>query len=227
MTPPLPTTATTAKQTAAKAAKTRAANQAEQETRYIPLDAYAKLTPAILPNLPDSQISEELLQHFHDLGMTSDEIKAVAGQWLITQAELAQFNAKQNQATQAELDRIELQTAKLAAQMEACILQRGQVTTKAILIATPDRLLEFIDYYEAELDDLYPTLTEFDPGTMSPQRLEAMDQWDRLNRYLWECKQQAGTGPVTLQVLTNQNLNDELQRINRHPMKPRKEARTP
>jgi hypothetical protein len=206
---PLPTTVTTAKQTAAKAAKTRRANTELQASSPPPTNAVIpKPTPAHIPDLTDAQISAELLDHFQALGMTRQQIRAVASTWLITQAELQHWETKLDHADTLERARIDRETAKLAAQMEACILQHGQVKTMAIRNASPERLLQFTDYYEAELDDLYPTLTTAQDDT--PEQAELRATWDRLNTYLWECKQATGSNAVTLQAYTGQNLEAEL-----------------
>jgi len=183
---PLPTTVTTAK-------ATRTRRTAEETADSQPSNAVIpKPKPHQLLDIPDSEISQEILEYFHQLGMGRDEIKACASQWLVTQAEVRQWEAKLDAADQAERERIDRETAKAAAQMNACILQHGQVKTMAIRQATPEKLLDFIDYYEAELDDLYPRIHD----EQAPDRAEVLDQWHRLNGFLWECKVQAGmTGP--------------------------------
>lgn len=197
---PLPTTVTTAK-------ATRTRRTAEETADSQPSNAVIpKPKPHQLLDIPDSEISQEILEYFHQLGMGRDEIKACASQWLVTQAEVRQWEAKLDAADQAERERIDRETAKAAAQMNACILQHGQVKTMAIRQATPEKLLDFIDYYEAELDDLYPRIHD----EQAPDRAEVLDQWHRLNGFLWECKVQAGMTPVTLQVLTDQSLEQVL-----------------
>lgn len=203
---PLPTTVTTAKQTAAKAAKTRKINREQQLADEAATSITPKVTAGKVHTIPDSEVSAEILQHFHDLGMGRDEIRACAGQWLVTQAEVQQWEAKLNTADEQERERIDLETAKAAAQINACILQHGHVRTDAIRIATPDKLLDYIDYYEQELDDLYPHIHDEHHQDWAENNRD----WNRLNTYLWECKVMAGLTPVTLQVLTNQNLEATL-----------------
>lgn len=216
----LPTTVTTAKQSTAKGRRTRQANlNAEADSQ--PSNAVIpRPTPANIPGLTDVDISHELLEYFHSHGMTRDQIRTTASTWLITQAELQQWEAKIDKADTQEQARVDRETAKLAAQMETCILQRGEVQTMAIRGATAERLLEFIDYYEAELDETYEVLHEFDTDVMTPARLEARDQWDRLNGYLWECKVQAGIHPVTLKTFTGQDLEHELDHALKEASKP-------
>lgn len=205
----LPTSATTAKQTAAERKPTRRRSQPDQgeDTGFtIPRERYTRFPPTILPDVPELEISTELLDHFRDMGMTRDQIREVAGSWLVTQAEVAQWEAKLNDGT-AQPTEAELATAKLAAQMEACILHKGTPSTPAIVEATPEQLLDFIDYYESELDATYPLLDTPD----GPQRLQALEKWRRLNGYLWECKARAGLTPATFRVLAQQDLDAKLQ----------------
>src|SRR5690606_24100948 len=134
---------------------------------------YTQFPPVILPEIPELEISMEVLDALHERGLTRDQIREVAGSWLVTQAEVAQWEAKLADGT-AQPTEAELAIAKLAAQMEACILHKGTPSTPAIVDATPEQLLDFIDYYEAELDDLYPALDQ-----EGPERLEALEKWRR------------------------------------------------
>lgn len=203
----LPTTATTAKQTASKGRKRPSKDPQSADTGFtIPRERYTQFPPVILPEVPELEISTELLDHFRDMGMTREQMREVAGSWLVSQAELAQWEAKLKDGTATPAE-AELATAKLAAQMEACILHKGTPSTPAIVDATPEQLLDFIDYYEAELDATYPLLDAED----GPARLEALEKWRRLNGFLWECKARAGLTPATFRVLAQQDLDAKLQ----------------
>lgn len=205
----LPTTATTAKQTAAKAkrAPRRKPDDAQADTGFtIPRERYTQFPPVILPEVPELEIAMEVLDALHERGLTRDQIREVAGSWLVSQAEVAQWEAKLKDGT-AQPAEAELATAKLAAQMEACILHKGTPSTPAIVDATPEQLLDFIDFYESELDATYPLLDAED----GPARLEALEKWRRLNGYLWECKARAGLTPATFRVVAQQDLDAKLQ----------------
>lgn len=205
----LPTSATTAKQTAAERKPTRRRSQPTQQedTGFtIPRERYMNAPVPILPEIPELEIAMEVLDALHERGLTRDQIREVAGSWLVTQAEVAQWEAKLKDGT-AQPTEAELAIAKLAAQMEACILHKGTPSTPAIVEATPEQLLDFIDFYEAELDAIYPLLDAED----GPARLEALEKWRRLNGFLWECKARAGLTPATFRVLAQQDLDAKLQ----------------
>lgn len=206
----LPTTATTAKQTATKAKRAprrKPTDAADDSSGFtIPRERYTQFPPVILPEVPELEIAMEVLDALHERGLTRDQIREVAGSWLVSQAEVAQWEAKLADGT-AQPTEAELATAKLAAQMEACILHKGTPSTPAILDATPEQLLDFIDYYEAELDATYPLLDTPD----GPQRLQALEKWRRLNGYLWECKARAGLTPATFAVVAGQDLGAKIE----------------
>lgn len=169
-------------------------------------------TPAphtIIDPIAEQDISNELLDTFHELGLTRQQIRDVSRQWLITKTELTMWEQKHDAATAEGKRQADREIHKLANQMAACINQRGQVTTPAILNATGQQLLDYIDYYEQELDHLYDQL-EAMHDTMHPDRLAALDQQLRLTTYLWECKTTAGLTPITYQVLTAKNLEARL-----------------
>lgn len=169
-------------------------------------------TPAphtVIDPIAEQDISNELLDTFHELGLTRQEIRDVSRQWLITKTELTMWEQKHNAAAAEGKRQADREIHKLANQMAACINQRGKVTTSAILNASGEQLLDFIDYYEQELDALYDQLEQMH-DTMHPDRLEALDQQLRLTTYLWEAKTQAGLTPVTYQVLTARNLEARL-----------------
>lgn len=202
----LPRTATTTPRPRRKPTDQPTTDQASASGFTIPRERYMNAPVPILPDIPELEISTELLDHFRDMGMTRDQIREVAGSWLVSQAELAQWEAKLADGT-AQPTEAELATAKLAAQMEACILHKGTPSTPAILDATDEQLLEFIDYYEAELDATYPLLDTED----GPARLEALEKWRRLNGYLWECKARAGLTPATFAVVAGQDLGAKIE----------------
>lgn len=138
------------------------------------------------------QISHEILDTLKNTGATLEEIRATARAWEITITELNTWEAQLQAANPTEAQRIEANIAKLAAGMERAILNRGRVTTPAILQATPEQLTDWTDYYDHELDQLYPTLATL----TGDELLEARNEFDRLAGYLWECKTQSGIGDV-------------------------------
>lgn len=138
------------------------------------------------------QISHEILDTLKDTGATLDEIRSIARAWEVTITELNTWEAHLQAANPTETNQIEANIAKLAAGMERAIHNRGRVTTPAILEATPEQLTDWIEYYDHELDQIYPTLATL----TSSELLEARNEFDRLAGYLWECKTQSGIGDV-------------------------------
>ena len=202
----LPRTATTTPRPRRKPTDQPTTDQASASGFTIPRERYTQFPPVILPEVPELEIAMEVLDALHERGLTRDQIREVAGSWLVSQAEVAQWEAKLKDGT-AQPTEAELAIAKLAAQMEACILHKGTPSTPAIVEATDEQLLEFIDFYETELDATYPLLDSED----GPARFEALEKWRRLNGYLWECKARAGMTPATFRVLAQQDLDAKLQ----------------
>ena len=145
----------------------------------------------------EEQISREILDHLHELGLEGDDLDRTARAWLITAHEIRDWKTEHEAHNKLEH---ETAVATLAAGAERAILNRGRVLTPAILEATPEQLLAFIDYYESECLTLYTTMAKLaeklDDPSESFEYLQARHKFDRLAGFLWESRTQSGVWAV-------------------------------
>lgn len=163
------------------------------------------MTPSATPNPPreaynpqaDEQTSRDILDYLSTLGLTGDDLDRTARAWLIHAREIREWKTEHEAHNQLQH---EAAVNMLAAGAERAILNRGKVLTPAILEATPEQLLSFIDYYEAECLTLYSTMAELaeklDDPTESFEYLQARHKFDRLAGFLWESRTQSGVWAV-------------------------------
>lgn len=157
----------------------------------------------------EPEISTEILTWLSERGLTGDDLTSVAKAWLCTEAEINMWAAKTNTPTTNQ-DTAAREISKLATQIETAIRQHGRIKTPALAGATPQKLLQAIDYYEHELDQLWPTYR--DSWNLTPEdRAPTLEKWTRLNSYLWEAKTVAGIPALTVSALTGETLTDRLQ----------------
>lgn len=157
----------------------------------------------------EAQITSDILDHLTNMGLTGTELHQTARAWMCTQAEINLWASQGNaHHLTTEKDKATREITKLATQMERAIINRGQVLTPSLRTATPETLLAAIDYYENQLDTLWPT---YQAATTPEERAPILEQWDRLNGYLWEAKTQAELPTVIVQVLTGTSLTNKLE----------------
>ena len=134
------------------------------------------------------------------VGWSEEEIEATARACHVTSTEILAWKEERAAKTAEERMRLEVATAVLAAGAERAILNRGRVLTDAIRDATPEQLLQFIDYYEAETDRLYREAAALADKLDDPSKcfeyLQVRHKFERLAGFLWEARTQSGVWDV-------------------------------
>lgn len=172
----------------------------------LPASFTPEKTPATTPD--DTQTSNDILDMLKTRGLIGDDLTRTAKAWLCTQAEINAWATRTNTPTTNQ-DHAEREISKLATQIEIAIRQHGHVRTPAFATMSPDKLLEAIDWYEQQLDELWPAYRD-GWQTTADEHATVLAQWTRLNTLLWEAKLTADIPTVTHQVLTGQSLASRL-----------------
>lgn len=142
---------------------------------------------------------QQFIQAFKDVGWTDAELSSLARAWNVAQTDL---QAVIGSSTPKDPHREEIRTAIIAAQMNAAIMNRFQPSTPAILNAAPGQLLDFIDFYEDELDRIYRGMIDAQKAhplgkTVGNAEWESgWAQFTRLAGFLWECQEVSGLNKV-------------------------------
>jgi hypothetical protein len=154
------------------------------------------------------EISLDILDMLKAAGLTGDALTRTARAWLCTEAEINAWAERTNTPT-TNTDHAQREICKLATQLEIAIRQHGRAQTPAFTTMPPEKLLEAIDWYQQQLDDLWPT---YDAAWTSPadEHAAILAKWTRLNTLLWEAQLTADIPTVTHQVLTGQSLASRL-----------------
>lgn len=151
----------------------------------------------------DEETSRVILECLHEAGLSGEELDRTARAWLITAREIREWRTEQEAHDKLKH---EAAVATLAAGAERAILNRGKVLTPAILEATPEQLLQFIDYYESECDRLYSETAalaeKLDDPSESFEYLQVRHKFERLAGFLWEARTQSGVWSVHHPELT-------------------------
>lgn len=171
------------------------------------------------PNTPQTtvdhptelEISHDILNLLKNAGLTGDGLTRTARAWLCTEAEINAWAERTNTPT-TNRDHAQREICKLATQLEIAIRQHGRIQTPAFATMTAEKLLEAIDWYQAQLDDLWPT---YDAAWNGPadEHAAILAKWTRLNTLLWEAQLTADIPTLTHQVLTGKSLANRLSTV--------------
>lgn len=156
------------------------------------------------------EASHDILDMLRERGLTGDDLTRTAKAWLCTEAEINMWAAKTNTPT-TDSEKAQREISKLATQIEIAIRQRGRIQTPAFTTMNPEKLLQAIDWYEQQLDDMWPAYRD-GWNTTPDEHAQTLAKWTHTNTLLWEAKLAAGVPTVTTQVLTGESLTDRLKR---------------
>lgn len=147
----------------------------------------------------------DFLMAFTKAGWAAEDVQAVGRAFHVAHEEIEAWAAKLKKGNASESE-AGFWIAVIAAGAEVALLNRGRVTTQSILAATNAELHEFIDYYEAELADLWVKLEDREGQVDVPgndhEWLLLRDRFDRLAGYLWECNQKSGVWNIAFPEAT-------------------------
>lgn len=135
----------------------------------------------------------EFLAAFTKAGWPPEDVAAVGRAFHVAHREIEEWAAK---LPKKPVDEVEKNISIIAAGAEVALKNRGRVVTPAVLEAAPAQLLDFIDFYEAELDLLWDALAARAAVVNVPGQdfawLEVRARFDRLAGFLWESRTQSG-----------------------------------
>lgn len=150
--------------------------------------------------LPSDRLATgaEFLTALERGGYQPDDIHHVARAFQVAQTEIDKWAKNARKAPRTE---VELNIQILACGAERAFLNRGKVLTPAILEADGEQLHEYIDFYEAELSDLWVRLSAREAKVPVPgndhEWLLMWHRFERLAGFLWECNTKSGVYDVT------------------------------
>lgn len=147
-------------------------------------------------------VEQQFLSELKAVGWSDEEVRELGRAWAIANQDIEAV------AGRAHADPLEqeIRTAIIAAQINHAINVRMRVSTPAITAATPEQLLEWIDYYHAEADRLYRAAVEAQNAHPdgrahgNPVFDEAHAQFHRICGFLWEANEQAGVNQLMQSV---------------------------
>lgn len=147
-------------------------------------------------------VERQFLSELKAVGWSDEEVRELGRAWAIANQDIEAV------AGRAHADPLEQGTkiAIIAAQVNHAINVRMRVSTPAITAATPEQLLEWIDFYHGEADRLYRAAVE--AQTTHPEGRahgnpvfdEAHAQFHRICGFLWEANEQAGVNQLMQSV---------------------------
>lgn len=143
-------------------------------------------------------VERQFLSELKAVGWSDEEVRELGRAWSVANADIEAV------AGQAHADPLEQETkiAIIAAQVNHAINVRMRVSTPAITAATPEQLLEWIDFYHAEAERLYRAAVEAQNthpegrAHGNPAFDEAFTQFHRICGFLWECNETAGVNKL-------------------------------
>lgn len=181
--------------------------QPEMELIRMPLPSTttrkARKAPVVTEPAPETAAA--FLDSLTATGWTDLEAQEIARQLQVAESEIDMWAGLDDAANAEQHLKSEISIAIIAAGIEQSLLKRGHVETPAILKATSEQLLEFIDAYYASLDAAYREMVEIHKITektwANPRWCELRAQFDRQAGYLWECELRAGVKSLNERVL--------------------------
>ena len=147
-------------------------------------------------------VEQQFLHELKATGWNDNEIRELARAWAVANADIEAVVGK----TEHDPLQQEIRVAIIAAQINHAINVGMRVSTPAILSASPEDLLEWIDFYHGEADRLYRAAVE--AQTTHPEGRahgnpvfdEAHAQFHRICGFLWEANEQAGVNQLMQSV---------------------------
>lgn len=143
-------------------------------------------------------VEQQFLSELKAVGWSDEEVRELGRAWAIANQDIEAVTGRAH----ADPLEQEVRTAIIAAQINHAINVRMRVSTPAILSATPEQLLEWIDYYHSEADRLYRTAVDAQLSHPegrahgNPAFDEAFTQFHRICGFLWECNETAGVNKL-------------------------------
>lgn len=143
-------------------------------------------------------IDQQFLSELKTEGWTDTEIRNLGRAWAIAKEDIDAVTGSEHADPRAA----EIRIAKIAAQINHAINVRMQASTPAFHSATPEQLLEWIDFYHSEADRLYNVAIDAQlnhpegKAHGNPAFDEAFAQFHRICGFLWEAQEVAGVNKL-------------------------------
>lgn len=141
-------------------------------------------------------LDQQFISALQAIGWNDTELRSLAKAWNVAENDINAIIGP-NPNTKDPLE-TETKIAIIAAGINHAITTRARPSTPAIVNATPEDLLAYIDYYYAELTRLYAELVAAQfaapggRGWEDPTWCSLKAQFDRLAGFLWEAENVAG-----------------------------------